>query len=104
MCAGYPGAGFPGGQNELRRALKKPCPRRTVCYQLSGNKNELKGLGNNLRIVVAVKEGTIFTAENLEVSRRGERRDILYSRCRSNGMKSLFTPNTRWRVVTEAGL
>ena len=80
--------GFQATKIQLQAGFEKTLPKAhdyVINYQ--ANQNDLKGLGNNLRIVVAVKEGTIFTPANLKYL----------------GMKSLFTPNTRWRVVTEEG-
>ena len=58
--------GFQATKVQLQAGFEKTLPKShqyVINYQ--ANRNELKGLGNNLRIVVAVKEGTIFTAENL---------------------------------------
>ncbi|MEZ5503839.1 MAG: MMPL family transporter, partial [Halioglobus sp.] len=60
-------------------------------------------LGNQLRIVVAVKDGTIFTPDNLKYLEKVNDEIFFVPGVDRNGMKSLFTPNTRWRVVTEEG-
>jgi len=96
--------GFQSTKIQLQAGFEKTLPKTheyVINYQ--ANKDELKGLGNNLRIVVAVKEGTIFTQENLEFLEAVSDEIFFIPGVNRNGMKSLFTPNTRWRVVTEEG-
>jgi len=63
----------------------------------------LKGLGNNLRVVVAVKDGTIFSKENLKFVEEVSNELFFLPGVDRNNLKSIWTPNTRWRVVTEEG-
>jgi len=96
--------GFQAFRIELKAGFEKTLPKAhqfVINYQ--ENKNELKGLGNNLRIVVAVEEGTIFTSENLKFLEAVNDEIFYIPGVDRIGMKSLFTPNTRWRVVTEQG-
>ncbi|KZX58966.1 RND transporter [Halioglobus sp. HI00S01] len=96
--------GFFAVQIELKAGFEKTLPKAhefVINYQ--ANKNDLKGLGNNLRVVVAVEEGTIFTRENLKFLEEVNDAVFFIPGVDRNGMKSLFTPNTRWRVVTELG-
>jgi len=96
--------GYSAFQIELKAGFEKTLPKAheyVINYQ--ANRNELKGLGNNLRIVVAVKDGTIFTKENLQFLEAVNDEIFFIPGVNRNGMKSLFTPNTRWRVVTEEG-
>ena len=96
--------GYQATKIQLQAGFEKTLPKAhqyVINYQ--ANKGELKGLGNNLRIVVAVKEGTIFTAENLAFFETVNDEIFFIPGVDRNGMKSLFTPNTRWRVVTEEG-
>jgi predicted RND superfamily exporter protein len=96
--------GYQAVQIQLQAGFEKTLPKAheyVINYQ--ANRNELKGLGNNLRIVVAVKEGTIFTKENLKFFEEVNDEIFFIPGVNRNGMKSLFTPNTRWRVVTEEG-
>lgn len=96
--------GFQAVKIELKAGFEKTLPRNhefVINYQK--NANELKGLGNNLRIVVAVKDGTIFTKENLKFLEEVNEEIFFIPGVDRNGMKSLFTPNVRWRVVTEQG-
>ena len=96
--------GYQATKIQLQAGFEKTLPKAhqyVINYQ--ENKNELKGLGNNLRIVVAVKDGTIFTKENLNFLEAVNDEVFFIPGVNRNGMKSLFTPNTRWRVVTEEG-
>lgn len=96
--------GFQATKIQLQAGFEKTLPKAheyVINYQ--ANKSDLKGLGNNLRIVVAVKEGTIFTKENLKFFETVNDDIFFIPGVNRNGMKSIFTPNTRWRVVTEEG-
>ena len=96
--------GFQATKIQLQAGFEKTLPKAhqyVINYQ--ENKNDLKGLGNNLRIVVAVNEGTIFTPENLKYLEEVNDEVFFIPGVNRNGMKSIFTPNTRWRVVTEEG-
>jgi uncharacterized protein len=96
--------GYQATKIQLQAGFEKTLPKNhqyVINYQ--ANKNELKGLGNNLRIVVAVKEGTIFTPENLKYIEEVNDEVFFIPGVDRNGMKSIWTPNTRWRVVTEEG-
>jgi uncharacterized protein len=96
--------GFFAFQIELKAGFEKTLPKaHQYVINYNENKENLKGLGNNLRIVVAVKEGTIFTKENLKYLEEVNEAIFFIPGVNRNGMKSLFTPNTRWRVVTEEG-
>ena len=96
--------GYQATKIQLQAGFEKTLPKNhpyVLNYQ--ANQNNLKGLGNNLRVVVAVKEGTIFTPENLKFIEEVNDEIFFIPGVDRNGMKSIFTPNTRWRVVTEQG-
>ena len=96
--------GYQATQIKLQAGFEKTLPKAhqfVINYQ--ANRKELKGLGNNLRVVVAVKEGSIFTSENLKFLEEVNDAIFFIPGVDRNGMKSIFTPNTRWRVVTEQG-
>jgi predicted RND superfamily exporter protein len=96
--------GFQATKIQLQAGFEKTLPRaHEFVLNYQENRNELKGLGNNLRIVVAVKDGTIFKPENLKYLEEVSDEIFFIPGVDRNGMKSLFTPNTRWRVVTEEG-
>lgn len=96
--------GYQATKIQLQAGFEKTLPKAhefVINYQ--SNKEDLKGLGNNLRLVVAVKEGSIFTKEGLQYLEEVNDEIFFIPGVDRNGMKSLFTPNTRWRVVTEQG-
>ena len=76
-----------------------PYIRNFIAYQ-----NELSGLGNAVRIVVANPRGRIFDADYLETLRQISDDVFLMPGVNRVRMKSLWTPNTRWIGVTEEGL
>ena len=67
------------------------------------HKKQLAGLGNSLRIAVAVKEGTIFDADYLDTVRKMNDDLFTMGGVERPFMKSLWTPATRWIGVTEDG-
>ncbi len=96
--------GYHATKIQLQAGFEKTLPKAheyVINYQ--ANRENLKGLGNNLRVVVAVKDGTIFTPENLKFLEHVNDEIFYLSGVDRNGMKSIYTPNTRWRVVTERG-
>jgi len=96
--------GYQATKLQLQAGFEKTLPKNhAFVLNYQANQNDLKGLGNNLRIVVAVKNGTIFTPENLKYLEKVNDEIFFVPGVDRNGMKSLFTPNTRWRVVTEQG-
>ena len=96
--------GYQATKIQLQAGFEKTLPKaHDYVLNYQANQNGLKGLGNNLRIVVAVKEGNIFTPDNLRYLEKVSDEIFFVPGVDRNGMKSLFTPNTRWRVVTEEG-
>jgi uncharacterized protein len=96
--------GYQATKIQLQAGFEKTLPKaHPFVLNYQANKNELKGLGNNLRIVAAVEKDTIFTPDNLKFLETLNDEIFFLPGVDRNGMKSLFTPNTRWRVVTEEG-
>lgn len=96
--------GYQATKLQLQAGFEKTLPKaHEYVVNYRANQDALKGLGNNLRVVVAVKEGTIFTPENLQFLEKINDEIFFIPGVDRNGMKSLFTPNTRWRMVTEEG-
>jgi uncharacterized protein len=67
------------------------------------NRNELRGLGNSIRIVVENTEGDIFDPKYLEVLKQINDELFLTPGVDRAWMKSLWTPAVRWTEVTEEG-
>ncbi|MES2257988.1 MAG: MMPL family transporter [Pseudomonadota bacterium] len=68
------------------------------------HKKSLSGLGNSVRIAVAVRSGDIFQKEYLDLLARLNDEVFLLPGVDRAYMKSLWTPSTRWTTVTEDGL
>lgn len=96
--------GYQATKITLQAGFEKTLPK-THPYVLNyqANQTDLKGLGNNLRVVVAVKEGTIFTPENMAYIEKVNEAVFYLPGVDRNGMKSIWTPNARWQTVTELG-
>jgi len=68
------------------------------------DKEDLKGLGNLIRIAVETKEGDIFDADFLETLKQITDEVFFIPGVDRTGLKSLWTSNMRWIEVTEEGL
>ena len=66
--------------------------------------SELRGLGNAVRIAVSRPEGSIYDARYLDTLKRLSDEVFLLPGVDRGGMRSLWTPSTRWVGVTEDGL
>jgi uncharacterized protein len=64
---------------------------------------ELKGLGNNIRIVVEANKGTILNPQYLATLQKINDEVFLLPGVDRPAMKSLWTPNMTWTAVTEEG-
>ncbi|MCG2750365.1 MAG: MMPL family transporter [Desulfobacteraceae bacterium] len=67
------------------------------------NQVNLKGLGNVVRIAVETEEGSIFSPEYLDVLQKANDEVFFIRGVDRSGLKSLWTPNTRWSEVTMDG-
>ncbi len=67
------------------------------------SRDDLRGLGNSVRIIVETAEGDIFTAEFQELLRRITDEVFYVNGVDRSAMQSLWTPNVRWQEVTEEG-
>lgn len=67
------------------------------------SRDDLKGLGNSVRIIVATKQGDIFTAEYQDLLRRLTDEVFYLNGVDRSALQSLWTPNVRWSEVTEEG-
>ncbi|GBL56333.1 transporter [Pseudomonas citronellolis] len=68
------------------------------------HQDDLRGLGNAIRIGVVSRSGSIYGAAYLEALRKLNDEVFLIPGVDRAGMKSLWTPNTRWTGVTEEGM
>jgi predicted RND superfamily exporter protein len=67
------------------------------------NKNELKGLGNSIRVAVENTKGDIFDPTYLEVLKQINDELILTPGVDRPWVKSIWQPAVRWNEVTEEG-
>jgi predicted RND superfamily exporter protein len=67
------------------------------------HQEDLKGLGNAVRISVETTEGSIFTAEYLEQLDKISNEVFYTNGVDRSALKSLWSPATRWDEVTELG-
>jgi uncharacterized protein len=67
------------------------------------NSNDLRGLGDSVRIVVQNNEGTIFDPKYLETLKNINDSVFLLPGVDRSFMKSLWTPGVRWTEITEQG-
>jgi predicted RND superfamily exporter protein len=67
------------------------------------NKNDLRGLGNSVRVVVENTSGDIFDKQYLEVLKQINDEIFLTPGVDRAWVKSLWTPAIRWTEVTEEG-
>jgi predicted RND superfamily exporter protein len=66
-------------------------------------RDDLAGLGNSLRVVVAATEGDIFTPEFQESLRKVTDELFFLPGVDRSALTSIWTPNVRWTEVTEEG-
>ena len=96
--------GYQATKIELQAGFEKMLPKNhpfVVNYQ--DNRYELAGLGNNLRMAVETGGESIYEPEFLETFEKISQEVFFIPGVDRIGMKSLFTPNTRWKIVTEEG-
>ena len=67
------------------------------------NKNDLRGLGNAIRVVVENTQGDIFDPQYLEILRQINDDLVLTTGVDRAWVKSIWTPAVRWNEVTEEG-
>lgn len=66
-------------------------------------REDLQNLGNSIRVVVAVKEGDIFTPSYMESLKQIHDELFYITGVDRANMRSLWSPNVRWTEVTEDG-
>ncbi len=90
---------------ELSASYEKMIPQdHPFIRNFLAHQNDLVGLGNAMRISLATPEGSIYTARYMEALRQLNDEIFLLPGVNRLQMRSLWTPSTRWRGVTEVGL
>ena len=88
----------------LNASFEKMIPRGHPYIQnYLENRNDLRGLGNALRIVVANPQGDIYDPKYLDTLRQISDELVLTPGVDRAWVKSLWTPAVRWTEVTEEG-
>lgn len=89
---------------ELNASFEKIMPQsHPYIKNYLQNKDQLRGLGDSLRIVVENPNGNIFDSDYLETLRQINDDVFLVSGVDRAWMKSLWMPVVRWTEVTEEG-
>lgn len=97
--------GFQVHKVELNASFEKTIPQHHEYIEnYNAHRNDLVGLGNAVRIAAVNPNGTIYDAKYLDALRELSDEIFLISGVDRVGMKSLWTPSTRWTGVTEVGL
>ena len=100
--------GWQATRLQLQASFEKTIPTgHPYIANYLAHQSELSGLGNAVRIAVARPqgpEGSIYDAAYLDTLRRLTDAVFLLPGVDRVGMKSLWTPTTRWFGVTEEGL
>jgi predicted RND superfamily exporter protein len=97
--------GWQATRLDLNASFEKMIPREhPFIANYLEHRQELAGLGNAVRIAVVNPKGTIYDKDYLNTLQRLSDEVYLLPGVDRAGMKSLWTPSTRWTGVTEEGL
>ncbi|MCA0241226.1 MAG: MMPL family transporter [Proteobacteria bacterium] len=97
--------GWQAAKLQLSASFEKTIPAsHPFVVNYLKHQSDLRALGNAIRIAVENPQGTIYDAKYLDTLRRLSDEVFLLPGVARTGMKSLWTPNTRWAGVTEEGL
>jgi hypothetical protein len=89
---------------ELQAGFEKMLPKNhPYVINYEANKADLSGLGNTLTMAVATSDETIYTPEFMAILEKATEEVFFVSGVDRSKLKSLWTPNTRWRIVTQEG-
>ena len=96
--------GFGATRLKLNASFEKTIPTKfPYIANYLRHKADLSGFGNAVRITVEAKNGTIYNKDYLETLRQINDDVFLMPGVDRAYMKSLWTPSTQWRGVTEEG-
>ncbi|MBK7729611.1 MAG: MMPL family transporter [Gammaproteobacteria bacterium] len=92
------------GHLKLQAGFEKMLPKNhPYVKNYKDNEEYLKGLGNVLRLAVETDEPTIYTPQFLDTLKDVSDAVFYIPGVVREDLKSLWTPNTRYKVVTEEG-
>jgi hypothetical protein len=96
--------GYQASKIQLQAGFDKMLPKHhEYVVNYFENRDYLAGLGNNLRLSIETTGETIYEADFLEIAEAINQEVFFTPGVDRIGMKSIFTPNTRWKIVTEDG-
>lgn len=97
--------GWQASKLQLSASFEKTIPTsHPYVVNFLQHQSELQGLGNAVRVAVGNPDGDIYDPRYLETLRQVSDELFLLPGVSRSGVKSLWTPNTRWTGVTEEGL
>ncbi|MGB4059519.1 MAG: MMPL family transporter [Burkholderiaceae bacterium] len=97
--------GWQASKLQLSASFEKTIPTsHAYVVNFLQHQSELQGLGNAVRVAVVNPKGDIYDPQYLETLREISDELFLMPGVARSGVKSLWTPNTRWTGVTEEGL
>ncbi|MCR9106180.1 MAG: MMPL family transporter [Gammaproteobacteria bacterium] len=96
---------FQATKIQLRPGFEKMLPENhPYVINFKDNYEHLRGLGNILRVVVSTPDGgSVYDPEFLATLEAVNEAIFFLPGVDRKGLKSVWTSNTRWRVVTEEG-
>ncbi len=96
---------FQATKIQLRPGFEKMLPENhPYVINFKDNYEHLRGLGNILRVVVSAPDGVgVYDPEFLATLEEVNEAIFFLPGVDRKGLKSIWTSNTRWRVVTEEG-
>lgn len=95
--------GYQAFQIEPQTGFRKMIPTQHPYMQSFEQHREDVPSGNNIRLVVENRNGTIFDADYLQTLQEINDEVFLLNGVDRANMKSLWTKNVQWRAITEEG-
>lgn len=98
------GLGYSATRSKLNASFEKTIPtHHPYIANYLKHKSDLGTLGNTVRVTVATDSGTIYDKTYLETLQKINDEIFVMPGVDRTGLKSLWTPSTQWRGVTEEG-
>lgn len=96
--------GFQASQLRPDASIEKMIPStHPYIVNFLENKDDLASLGNAVRIIISNQEGDIFNKEFQQLLQKVTDEIFYINGVDRSKMQSLWTPNVRWKEVTEEG-
>ncbi|PKM05472.1 MAG: RND transporter [Gammaproteobacteria bacterium HGW-Gammaproteobacteria-6] len=96
--------GYQAAQVKPDTSFEKMIPlKHPYIVNMLEHEDDLAGLGNSIRIAVAIENGDIFSTEYMETLKRINDEVFFLPGVDRSNLRSLWTPNVRWTEVTEYG-